>query len=249
MLEATADEAVQIAVFDHPSAARTAQFLESLPLSRRLDGIVVMSVPLEAPAVQSLRTGRLPAVLVDTVAPGLTSVVTDDVEGGAVVAAALVEQGHRRIAYLGEAQSAPDFESPSRLRLRGLRAGLAAAGLDLPERDVVLVGPGTPTLRQAVRDLLERPDRPTAVFAHCDLFAAAVLGVAAEAGLRVPQDLAVVGYDDSEWAEAIGLTTVRQPLRESGRVATQALLRLLADGTTTPMRISLPVVLVRRSTL
>jgi LacI family transcriptional regulator len=59
----------------------------------------------------------------------------------------------------------------------------------------------------------------------------------------------VVGYDDSEWAEAIGLTTVRQPLRESGRVATQALLRLLADGTTTPMRISLPVVLVRRSTL
>jgi LacI family transcriptional regulator len=87
------------------------------------------------------------------------------------------------------------------------------------------------------------------VFAHCDLYAAAVLGVAAELGLRVPEDLAVVGYDDSEWAEAIGLTTVHQPLRESGRVAAQALLRHLADPGTTPVRISLPLDLVRRATL
>lgn len=249
VLEEAAAQSYQVAVFDHPSAARTAKFLQTLPVTRRLDGLIVMSVPLEQDVADRLRSGNLPAVLVDVTEPGFTSVSADDVAGGQMAGRAIAAKGHQRVAFVGEEQAAPGFDSPALARLRGLRQGLAEAGVEVADERCLMLAPDISRVRTAVLDLLRSTDRPTAIFAHTDLGAASVLRTASELGLRVPEDLAVVGYDDMDWAEAVGLTTVRQPLRETGRLATRSLLEQI-DGSGTPgARTILPVELVQRSTL
>ncbi|MEV7972585.1 LacI family DNA-binding transcriptional regulator [Cellulomonas sp. NPDC089187] len=250
VLEEASHQAVQVAVFDHPSAARTARFLETLPASRRLDGLIVMAIPLEPSVATRLRDGSMPAVLTNVVEPGFTSICTDDEAGGEAVGRALAERGHTRVGFLRERQAAPGFDSQSLARLRGLRCGLATVGDgSAPDEFCPAVDGSAESAYEVATALLSRPDRPTAVFAHCDLYAAATLRAARDLALAVPSDVAVVGYDDLDWAEAIGLTTVRQPLRENGRLAARAVLDQI-DGVAAPgARTTLPVSLVLRDTL
>ena len=101
--------------------------------------------------------------------------------------------------------------------------------------------------RQQAHALFDLPAPPTAIFAPSDTQAMGVLKAARERGLRVPGDLAVIGFDDVEFADYIGLTTVRQPLEESGRVAVDLLLARLADRSR-PVSVYLPLTLVQRET-
>jgi DNA-binding LacI/PurR family transcriptional regulator len=216
MLEAVGDRPVEVVLFDQKSASQsTSPLVGSLPLTGRLDGIIIVSLPLEDAVARRLR--RLATVLVDVRHPGFDSVHTDDFAGGRLVAAHLLEQGHRRFAFLGEAQESDAYVSPSQRRLAGYRAALAEAGHPLRSSDVRLTVHGQALL--AARELLSGDDRPTAVFAADDTLAAGVL--------RAERGVAVVGFDDGPLAEALDLTTVRQPLEESGRTAMELLLRRL----------------------
>jgi LacI family transcriptional regulator len=156
----------------------------------------------------------------------------------------LLELGHRRIAFVG---GRADLES-SRLREQGFREAMAAAGVPVDE---VLVRAGDyrkePT-REPVHDLLTLADRPTAVFAANDLSAIATIEVARELGLRVPDDVSVIGFDDiPESAQTEPpLTTVHQPIQQMGAEAI-GLLTALLDGDEVPEpHVRLPTSLVRR---
>ncbi|MFB9838532.1 substrate-binding domain-containing protein [Actinoallomurus acaciae] len=222
-MSATGRRPLEIVLFDQESAARSpSPLLASLPVTGRLDGIILVSRPLDDTVAARLRELRLPTVLVDVRHPGFDSVHTDDEAGGRLVAARRLSRGHARFAFLGEEQRSDRYVSPSQRRLAGFRAALAEAGR-------------TPVVRLArhevgqalatARELLSAQPRPTAVFAADDTLAAGVMRAAHELGLAVPGDVAVVGFDDDELAEALGLTTVRQPLEESGRTAMELLLR------------------------
>ena len=102
--------------------------------------------------------------------------------------------------------------------------------------------------RRAAEEILRRPDRPTAVFAASDEMAFGVLRAARERGVRVPEDLSVIGIDDHEMAEIFDLTTVAQPVREEGRVAAQQVLAALTAQHWTPEQVVLPTRLVVRRT-
>jgi DNA-binding LacI/PurR family transcriptional regulator len=239
VLRAAANRPAEIVVFDQPSAARSpSPLLGSLPVTGRLDGLIVVSLPLEDAIARRLL--RLATVLVDVRHPGFDSVHTDDAAGGRLVAAHLLARGHRRFGFLGEAQESDLYVSPSQRRLAGFRAALGSYPLD-----VRLAGHGVVSAVAAVRELLAGADRPTAVFAADDTLAAGVMRAAHSLGLAVPEDLAVVGFDDGELAEALGLTTVRQPLEESGRAAAELLFRRL-DGPSAPRSIALGLELVAR---
>ena len=135
--------------------------------------------------------------------------------------------------------------SPSGKRLAGFRAALSEAGCELPEESVQFVRHGLQPAVTAAQQLLSQQERPSAVFAADDTLAAGVLRAADELGLDVPGDLAVAGFDDTELAEALDLTTVRQPLEESGRAATELLLARMG-GATTVREVALRLDLVRR---
>jgi DNA-binding LacI/PurR family transcriptional regulator len=92
------------------------------------------------------------------------------------------------------------------------------------------------------------PKPPTAIFAPSDLQAMGILKAARERGLSVPDQLAIIGFDDLEMSDYIGLTTVRQPLKESGRVAVELLLARLADCSRPVQHVRLPLTIIRRQT-
>jgi DNA-binding LacI/PurR family transcriptional regulator len=215
----------------------------------RLDGVLIISLPLAPGEVRGLHRDGLPAVCVDVANAVLPHVSIDDVAGGALAARHLLEAGHRQVAFVGDVEENPFGFASSERRLEGFRDELRAAGVDLSP-SYVRRGPfGRATAGRLTRQLLALRRRPTAIFAASDVQAFGVLDAAARAGLTVPDDLSVIGFDDIELAAAIGLTTVRQPLRESGRAGAQLLLAAISGNGVGP-RAPLPeLVVVRRRTV
>ena len=248
VLQAVGRRPLEIVLFDQESAAESSSpLLASLPITGRLDGLIVVSLPLDETVAKRLTSLQLPTVLVDVRHPLFDSVLADDTTGGRLVAGHLVAHGHRHFAFLGEAQKSHLYVSPSQRRLAGYRAALAEAGYTLTESDTRLTAHGVEPAHAAAKELLSMEDRPTAVFASDDILAAGALKATHDLGLDVPGVVAVVGFDDGDLAEALDLTTVRQPLEESGRAAMERLLQQL-DKPTTVREVALRLELVLRGT-
>ena len=236
-------------VYDHEGAATS--LLASLPLSRRLDGLIVMSLPLSEQVSERLNDRHLTTVLVELERPGFSAVAIDNSAGSSMVAELLVRKGHARFGFVGEGGTKPhphDRILQAEARMLGFRAALEQHGCELPDANVRLVGRDLASATRAAGDLLDDEQRPTAIFAHDDLFASGVLGAARRRKIQVPDELAVVGFDDSELAEHLELTSVRQPFEESGQVATEMLLAQLRDPKRSLQEVTLKLTLIERAT-
>ena len=171
----------------------------------RVDGVIVISLPLRPTEVRALHRDGVPTVLVDVAHALLPNVAIDDVAGGALAAGHLLAAGHRNIAFVGDVENNPFAFASSQRRLEGLRRVMSEARVALPAR-YVRRGPfGREIALELTRELLALRRRPTAIFAASDVQAFGVLDAAARAGLTVPGDLSVIGFDDIELAAAIGL--------------------------------------------
>ena len=214
----------------------------------RADGLLVLSLPPRPADIDRLTAAGVPVVLIDARAAGVPSVATDDAHGGRMATQLLVDLGHEHIAFIGEPPDNPLGFVSGTARQQGYAAVLAAAGLT----EVIAHGRHDRRVAQHLTaDLLQREPRPTAIFASSDVQAIGVLAGARAAGLRVPDALSVVGFDDIEISAYAGLTTVRQPLFESGRLGTRLLLDALNGDGTSPADIrvhELPLELVERET-
>jgi DNA-binding LacI/PurR family transcriptional regulator len=235
-------------IFNVEAPKQRADALLEFARRDRVDGLLVLSVPLEDGHVEQLRREELPVVVVDVDRPELSRVTIDDVAGGRMATEHLLERGHRRIGFVGDVPDDGLGFTVSDLRLAGYRDALAAAGVPA-DPDVVRLGVyGRDGARALAADLLARGDRPTAIFAASDMQAVGVLEAAAQAGLQVPDDVAVVGFDDIEIADVLGLTTIRQPLADTGAEAVRLLLAELEDGPHDTVEIVKPLALVPRRT-
>jgi LacI family transcriptional regulator len=209
---------------------------------------------LEASTVSSreresaLRAVGLPLVVVDPMdepLPSMHSIGATNWAGGLAAARHLVELGHERIAYVGGPAGSPCDVAREAGYLAVLRERAIPA-------DPALVTHGPFTFDHGLAaglGILGRWDRPTAVFAGCDLIAVGVLEAARRLGLRVPGDVSVVGFDDTGLAasSAPPLTTVHQPILEMGEAAVTTLFRLAASGTSPVHRVELATELVVRA--
>ncbi|MFC5907186.1 LacI family DNA-binding transcriptional regulator [Streptacidiphilus monticola] len=215
---------------------------------RRPLGVVLVFSSLPPDLKRQLRSRAIPFVVIDPAGdpePDVPSVGSANWAGGLAATRHLVDQGHRRIGII----TGPDDMLCSLARLDGYRSALTMAGIE-PDPGLVAFGDFHAEGGYAsARDLLALPDRPTAIFAGSDLQALGVLEAARVAGLRVPEDLSVVGYDDLDIAKwtSPALTTVRQPLREMAEQATRLILRLREDEPPTPTRLELSTTLVVRA--
>ncbi len=180
------------------------------------------------------RDGRVPLVLLDHTGPakGACSVAVDDVSGGLLAVAHLLASGHRHIGFVGRVAAPPSQVTD---RLAGARAALRAAGR--PAANLRVLPTTSLTFEGGVdagRALVAMPasKRPTAVACVNDLLAIGIMQQVLRSGLRVPDDIAIVGYDDIAFASAaaVPLTSVRQPRNLLGRRAAE----LLLDETTNP---------------
>jgi DNA-binding LacI/PurR family transcriptional regulator len=225
---------------------------EQIPHRRQADGVLIISLsPWNEREVESLRRAEVPVVLIDSDHPELTtlpSVFLDDVVGGRAATEHVLSLGHRRVGFVGDVSDNPFHFVWSRNRLRGYRQALEAAGLAPRPGHCAEGDPSRAGARALAREMLSAPDRPTAIVAASDTQAVGVLEAARELGLGVPERLSVIGYDDIEIAEVLGLTTMRQPLFLSGRRGMEMLLDALRGQPPEALREVLPLELVVRAT-
>lgn len=218
--------------------------VETHVLRGRVDGVLVVGLPLEDAEVADLDALGRPLVFVGAGPTDRCTVRIDEVAVAHLAVRHLLELGHRRIAYVS---GHPDDVSPwsaAVLRTHGWREAMTEAGL---RTDLQANGNfDMPGGRAATHELLDRHPDVTAVFASSDEMAMGVVVAARERGLRIPQDLSVIGVDGHELGEVVGLTSVAQDVLAQGREAARLVLRVIA-GEPVPVRVTPPVRLVVRS--
>ncbi|MBO9556263.1 LacI family DNA-binding transcriptional regulator [Cellulomonas sp.] len=215
----------------------------------RLSGTLIDGAVLVTPATAPVDVD-VPVVAIDAAAgPSGQPGVDSDSLGGAMLATEhLLGLGHRRIGFIG---GRPDLYHWSRVREHGFRTAMAAAGVRVDESLLLTDDYGRGSVVAALRALLSREDRPTAIFAAYDVSAIAAVDVARDLGLRVPDDLSVVGFSDiPESAQTDPpLTTVSQSIQEMGAAAVRLLTGLLDGAAPDEAHVRLATSLVlRRST-
>ena len=241
--------ATEVVVFDQESAASAmSPLLSSLPVTRRLDGLLIMGLPVDDLLAERLLAQRLPTVLVDSARPELDSITIDDEAAGHLVGRHLIERGRRSFAYVSEAQRSQAYLSPGQSRRAGLRRAVTEAGLDLDDVREIQTTNDFAGGQDALRRILAGGRTPEAIFAHQDVLAAGVLTECRRQGIRVPDDIAIVGFDDSDLSESHDITSVRQPLEESGRLGFRHLRETIAGIQVAPRNVTLGVRLIARTT-
>jgi len=213
----------------------------------RVDGLLSISLAPPKADMRRLAAAGIPLVLVDQAHEELPSVIVDDVEGGRLATSHLLELGHRRIGFAGDTVDGVHGASASSRRCVGYQRALGDAGVPV-RPDLVKLRPHGREGAEIARDLLGLKSPPTAVFAASDLQALAMIEAFEALGARVPDDLSVVGFDDVELARYAGLTTVSQPLEDSGTKGAELLLSALEGEAVLQARQHLSLELVVRGT-
>ena len=216
----------------------------------RNDGILLLSIPLTDEWAERLADTERAVVLVDGEHPSFESFAVDSKHGGYEATRHLIDLGYERIGHITVEYEPP----PARSRREGYEEALRDHGRSVDDR-LIAASDERPFAfsekggYRAMNTLLDRDPSPDAVFAGSDMQALGAMRAAQDAGLRVPKDLAIVGFDDIELSRCAGLTTLRQPARTMGTRATETLLRRIERPGDSPVSSTVfsPELIVRRT--
>ncbi len=239
----------ELTIFTVESIEHLNHYLATLPITGHLEGLILLSLRVNDESAEKLKQNDLETVLIEYPRRDLNTVEIDDFEGGRMAAEFLISRGHTRLGFIGDTRDLAEYTIlPITLRLKGFRQGMAEAGLYLPEENIFTSDYQVRAAEETITPLLTRPDPPTAIFAATDLQAVGVINKARQLGLRVPEDLAVLGFDNLDVAEYFGLSTICQKLDESGRLAVEILLSRIDDPSRPLRHVRLPLTIYERRT-
>jgi DNA-binding LacI/PurR family transcriptional regulator len=214
-----------------------------------VDGLIIIDLDLTNDQKQMLIDAHLPFVGINNFQGyDWPCIGADNVIGGQIAARYLVELGHRRIAYLGDEFDDPFHFKTSQQRLEGLKSILEQHDIPLPDTYICLGRHDDEVTRSMTRKLLQLSNPPTAIFAMSDIQALACLDTARDLGIRVPEDLSIIGFDDLQISYYTGLTTVRQHFELCGKLAVEMLLGLIHRCNPHPPTLPPLEVIVRKTT-
>ncbi len=217
----------------------------------RVDGLLVMTLHFPESDVRRANPD-IPIVVIDSE----TSVLyphnkIDNVAGGRLAAEYLIRRGHQAIGFIGDLRNDTFGFTSAYQRLEGCQQALEKAGLPFNPDWYRFGEHSLESAHTNAVHILSLPKRPTALFASCDTLALGVLDAAHSLGLRVPDDVAVIGFDDIQTAHYVNLTTIHQPLSESGQWGARTLINWLQDGTPDPnaWEWDMPLTVIERGTV
>jgi DNA-binding LacI/PurR family transcriptional regulator len=226
-----------------------ARFFDVLPVRKRVDALIMVSLALTDDEVSALNTLELPVGMLGAEHSGFFSVRIDDVAAARQATEHLISLGHRSVALIGGDTDDPMRFTPPHHRLLGFHDALHAAGMrfdpSMERLGYFTVAGG----EAAMSELLALPERPTAVFAESDEMAYGAMRAIRRAGLRIPEDLALIGFDDHATAELMDLTTIRQPVADQGAHLAAVLLGCLTDARPATDLVMATELVVRGSTV
>ena len=238
----------ELVLYNVETSAQRDHFFRELPLHRKVDGLLIISLSPDDAAARRFRELGTPVVLIDAYSPLLTSLVVNNVEGAYQAVKRLIELGHRHIGFInGEIEGNFKFNTAND-RLIGLHRALGEAGLLFEPERVLISEWSRKGGKHAALQLLTQQKRPTAIFAASDVQAVGVLEAARELGLRVPEQLSVIGFDGIEISELLELSTMQQPLQEMGELGASKLVELIENPSHPPELIRFDTKLVERRT-
>ncbi len=238
----------ELVIYSVDSPERLTHYLETLPIIHYLDGLIILSLQFDDRFASRLVGYHMETVLIEYPHSTLSSIEIDDVFGGHLAAEYLYNKGYRHFGFVGDTVI-PEFGvHPITLRLAGYRQKLKELQSPILDQDIVTVAYDVDATRRTMLGYLAGQSRPEAIFAATDMQAIGIMRAARELGLRVPQDLAIIGFDDIDVAEYMGLTTVRQHLDESGKIAAELLLSRINDPNRPVQHIHLPLNIIERDT-
>lgn len=217
-----------ITFINHNVGGKPTSYLQHC-LHRGVDGVVIACVDFNDPQVRELVDSNIPLVTIDRVFDNRLAVLSDNVRGVSMLVHHVYEKGHRKIAFLhGERTSVTNN------RLIGFHRTCEELGLEIPDEYIIeCVYHDPDRCAEATRRLLELPDRPTCILFPDDFSYIGGLNVLLEAGLRVPDDISVVGYDGIHLAKVMRLTTYSQNTAALGKTAAERLISLIEHPKTT----------------
>ncbi|WP_138754164.1 LacI family DNA-binding transcriptional regulator [Paenibacillus sinopodophylli] len=221
----------------------------SLMQQKRVDGMIIGTGIANKSTLTSLMKGKVPVVVIAREANlGAKTVIIDDYCGGGLAASHLLDQNHSRVGILAESEEV----SSSRERIRGFVSKWNEAGLQMGDGMIRICGDElVQDGKVQAAELLRASNPPTALFCCNDLLAIGALKAAKELGLRVPEDISIIGFDNTILAELTDppLTTIAQPTKEMGQLAVDALIEMLESGEKSDHRVVLqPELVIRQST-
>lgn len=225
--------------------------MHTLLTRNRVDGLIVLSLPV---AEEDIRRANpnLPIIVIDDTKPikHYPRITIDNVAGGEMATNYLIERGHRMLGFVGDQiENTFGFVS-TRHRYEGFCRALNQAGLPLVDNWVRFGEHSQEAARQNALEILKHDRRPTAIFVSIDTLALGVLAAISDLNLRVPEDVAVIGFDDIQAASYMNLTTVQQHLVYSGQLGAQWMLNWLdRKRRPEPAEVILPLEIVDRSTV
>jgi LacI family repressor for deo operon, udp, cdd, tsx, nupC, and nupG len=199
-------------------------------LRRRVDAIIVVGLPLGTYEAESLLALRVPVVFVGSGVEGQPTVRIDDYAVGQAACQHLLGLGHRRIGHITGMPDVVSAWSPPFARRRGWQDTLSRAGLPVPPEWLVSGYFDVQGGKDSAQTLLEQSPEITAIFAASDEMAMGACLAARGAGLRVPEDLSIIGVDGHDASEVLGLTTIEQSAVTQGRDAARMLLEMISGG-------------------
>ena len=220
--------------------------LDMLSVSKRVDGLIVMTLPVKEEALQRVTENGIEVVSIEVPNPLCCSIHIDNVLGGQLAAEYLLPKNYQTYAYIGE--SRPGVTGSSKKRLQGFRQRLQKAGKELSEPYIRLFPFEMSSVIQQTEKLLDLSPRPNAIFAYSDMYAIGVLKAARMRQIRVPEELAVIGFDNIDTADFMDITTIDQHLEESGRIAVETLFAQLSGKKQVIQNIEIGIQVKVRST-
>ena len=226
MQDALSETDYDLIVYAAPKPEVAGSQLERAAQKGRSEGLLIVSTPISEGRAKRLRSSKRPIVLVDALHPDFDSISVDNRKGGYMATRHLIEQGYERIGHITINPEPP----PAAERRRGYEEALKEAGRKVV-RSLIAASEKQPfgfveeSGYEAMLTLLSRKPQPDAVFVASDVQSLGALRALREHGLRCPDDIAIVGFDDMQVSQYVGLSTLRQPTYEMGKLAVQKLLQ------------------------
>jgi len=238
----------ELVIYNVEENSQRDHYFSQLPMRRRVDGLVIVSLTPDDVAAPTFIKNGLPAVLVDAYSPFLTSLVVNNVDGAYMAVKSLIEKGHRQIGFINGISEGTFKFNQANDRLIGVHRALAEAGIMYDPQLMVTAEWDRTGGRIAAQELLSLTNSPTAIFAASDLQAIGVLETARSLNLAVPDDLSVIGFDGIELSEILELTTIQQPMQQMGEMGVALLMELVENPQKGPELIRLDTKLIERHT-
>lgn len=237
-----------LTIFPVESKNHLDTYYAELPYSHLVDGLIILTLPIDDLSLKRFEKSNIHLMFIESRLQGHSSIEYDNQHGGQLAAEHLINKGHKHCAFIGNS-SVPEYAlNQEEDRLQGYRETLQEHGIDLPNDYVKLPVLHSRDQEQQIHDLLNMDIPPTAIFTSTDELALRVLKIAQNRQVRIPEELAIIGFDDIEFASYLELTTISQSLYKSGKLAAEHLIAEISDPSRPLGNTFIPLTLIERKT-